>query len=201
MNPITSIYISKIDKMYNAEFISNVFDINGIAMVNKILLEPRKNDDNYNKAFIEIKEWYDTESAFYFISRLRDPLREARIVYGEDNWWNVEINKFPHTISTKCENFRVITIFRDRYFDSYEDDDTITTNDAIISPQYVSIDYEKTRQLKAILYGYKNIDEMNDAEDFEEYLREAHQEINHWNSCFDKKYSNKLAFYTLEDLK
>jgi hypothetical protein len=57
----------------------------------------------------------------------------------------------------------------------------------------VSIDYEKTRQLKAILYGYKNMDEMNDAEDFEEYLREAYQEINHWNYGYDKNISNKLA--------
>jgi hypothetical protein len=178
MNTITNLYISKVEKKITAEFISNIFEKNGIAKVSKILLENRKNNEKYNRAFIEIKDWCDTEMAFNFIMRLRNPIREARIVYSEDNWWSVEINRFPHTISKMCENCRVLTVFRDNYsFDDFDDDDVSTS--AVIYPE-PTIDYEKTRQLKALIYGYKDADEMEEAEQFDGYLHEAYQSVNNW---------------------
>jgi hypothetical protein len=192
MNAIKSLYIHKVEKHINAEFIAHVFDKNGIAKVSRILLEPRKNDSRYNRAFIEIKEWCDSEVAFNFIMRLRDPIREARFVYNQDEWWIVEINRYPHTISTKCENYRVITVFSDIY-SNIEDDDAISTT-AVISSQSDSINYEKTRQLKALIYGFKNVDEMDEAEEFDGYLHEAINEINEWHDDFAERFNNTLAF-------
>jgi hypothetical protein len=41
-------------------------------------------------AFIEVSEWFDREAAYNMIKRIRNPLKEARIVYEDDNWWTVE---------------------------------------------------------------------------------------------------------------
>ena len=41
-------------------------------------------------AFIEVSEWFDREAAYNMIKRIKNPLKEARIVYEDDNWWAVE---------------------------------------------------------------------------------------------------------------
>jgi hypothetical protein len=175
MNPITSIYIPHVDKLFDAEFISNIFDKNGIAKISKIVLEPysstKEKTLKYNRAYIGIKFWHDTEAAFNFIDRLRNPLREARIVYKDDYWWSVEINKFPEKLKIINNKIPVVTIFSDPYMSFYEDDDNYSTI-AVSGYEPLDIDYEKTRQLKAIIYGYKNADEMEEAEYFDGYLHE-----------------------------
>jgi hypothetical protein len=155
MNIITSLYISKIEKSFNAEFIANVFDKNGIAKVSRVLLEPRKKFERYNKAYIEIKEWCNNETAFNFIMRLKNPMVEARIIYSDDYWWNVYINKFPKIILSRYQNHPTITIFRDN--STIVDDDISIT--AVTGTQTHYIDYKKTRQLKALIYGIKKADE------------------------------------------
>ena len=244
MNPITSLYISKIEKQFNAEFILNVFDKNGIAKLSKILLEPHKKNEKYNGAFIEVKEWCDTEAAFNFIFRLRHPIREARIVYFQDNWWSVEINKFPYILN---KNYKILTVFHDNLnndtYDTDTDTDNISTtvfvpneeninfgnnidyektrklkeilygfknsyqmdeldytydtdtdnisttvivpNEENIEFNNSNINYEKSRQLKAIIYGYKNADEIDDAEYFDGYLNEIIESMNNW--FYDKE--------------
>ena len=189
MTAITSLYISKIEKCFNSEFISSIFIKNGIAIVSKILLEPHKKNEKYNRAFIEIKEWCDTESAFNFIIRLRDPIRETRIVYCEDNWWTIEINKFPNVFNKKTN---ILTVFYDINENNVDIDiDNLSMATVFVtedqSIDFDNIDYEKTRQLKAIIYGFKNVDEMDDAEYFDGYLNEAHQSINDW------KYEKELV--------
>ena len=121
MKTITSIYIPKIDIKFNAEYIANIFERNGIAQVNRIYIEPcksnMKNEDNknkYNNAYIEILCWYDTETANNFIECLRNPCKEARIVYGHNNWWSVYINNYPHKLDSRK---RVLTIFKDNNTD------------------------------------------------------------------------------------
>jgi hypothetical protein len=187
---ITSVYIPKVGKEYTAEFIANIFDKNGIAKVSKVILEPYKSlsfqAEKYNRAYIEIYYWHDREATFNFIKSLRSANRESRLVHSLDNWWTVEINKFPHKLSTICDKHRIVTVFRDYFENVYEDDNL---NTAVISIDSISIDYEKTCQLKAILYGYKNADEMEEAEKFDVYLHEAIEEINRWNES-DKSETN-----------
>ena len=144
MTVITSVYIPKIEKSFNAEFIANVFDKNGIAKVSRVLLEPRKNFEIYNKAHIEIKEWCDNEIAFNFIMRLKNPMTEARIIYSDDCWWNVYINKFPKIISSRYQNYPTITIFRDNSSIVDDDNDDVSIT-AVTGSQTDYIDYEKTR--------------------------------------------------------
>ena len=62
-----------------------------LCKVRKICVMPdfRRNQLCY-VAFIEISEWLDSEAAYNMIKRIRNPLKEARIVYEDDNWWAVE---------------------------------------------------------------------------------------------------------------
>ena len=96
MNKITSIYIPHVQKRYNAKYIAKVFSKNCIAQVSQIYLKPYNNNIKRSKefyqAYVEIQEWHETEAAYSFIRRLRNPNVEARIVHYSDNWWAVEIN-------------------------------------------------------------------------------------------------------------
>lgn len=193
MNPITSIYIPCIEKYFDAQFIADVFDKNQIAKVSKIYLEP-------NNAYIEIKSWYDTESAYNFIERLRNPNREARIIYNDDDWWPVYINKNNQKIHNVK---RVLTIFQDKFTDLYNH--SITIAPLVNQPfhDFVSIDVQKTNLLRNIIANFKNTfyddtndddtkDDKDDKDDnddnddnddytFDNYLREIHYER---NNCF-----------------
>jgi hypothetical protein len=189
---ITSVYIPKVEKEFSAKFIADIFDKNGIAKVSKIVLNPHKSlnfqAEKYNRAYIEIDYWHDTEAAFSFIKRLRTTNRETRLIYSLDNWWTVEINKFPQKLSTTSERTRLVTVFRDSSFNICDNDNLSTT--AVVSSESVNIDYEKTRQLKAILYGYKNADEMDEAERFDGYLHEAMNEIRRYADSYQANNTN-----------
>jgi hypothetical protein len=183
MTTITSIYIPKIDMKFNAEFIAEIFDRNGIAEISRIYIEPftnimkNKEGNKFNRAYIEIKSWYDTENAYNFIECIKNPVKEARIIYGHNSWWKAEINNYQEKLYT---NRRVLTVFKN----NIDEDELSTTAVADEYTQYKKnlskkihyIDYnihnEYDRQLKAKIYGYKNAVEMNAAEEFDGYLHE-----------------------------
>ena len=167
MTAINSIYISCIEPEYNADFIANVFERNGIAQVSMVYIEPEiiKNNCGYNRAYIAIHSWHETEAAYNFIERLRNPSREARMVYKDDNWWTVFINKNKLKLTrTK----RVLTVFKEKPL--AEELTTLICDDASSScdelDNFVHIDAEKTRVLRNVISAFK--DEANMAD----YLRE-----------------------------
>jgi hypothetical protein len=169
MSPITSIYLPKIQKDVNAEFIAHIFEKNDIAKVSRISIEFNKK--NKRCAYVAIGFWHDTETAYNFINRLNNPNKEARIVYHEDDWWVAEINKFPHKLIGGSSNKKtVITVFHD-----------------------VFINYKKTNALKALLFGEPiqpdfipfeedTEDKIADIEDFNSYCREIDAERERWFS-------------------
>lgn len=184
MKPITSIYIPRIESEIDANFIANVFDKNGIAQVSSIYIEPYKNSV-YNRAYIGIKLWHDTESAFNFIAQLHNPIREARFVYMDDNWWPVYINKYPAKLASSK---RVLTLFEEKHVEFYNDDISTT---AQLEPQPLDMiknDLEKTKLLPNIhanfqlVLNYKRQAEFNvsDAADFDKYSREIDDERKKW---------------------
>jgi len=184
MKPITSIYIPRIDSEFDANFIADVFGKNGIAQVSSIYIEPCKNGV-FNRAYIGIKLWHDTESAFNFIAQLHNPSREARFVYMDDNWWAVYINKYPAKLASSK---RVLTLFEEKHVEFYNDD--ISTI-APLEPQplhIIKVDLEKTNLLRNIVanfqlvLNYKRQAEFNisDAADFDKYSREIDDEQKKW---------------------
>lgn len=159
MNNI-SIYIPRVESQFNAEFIAKVFDQNGIAEVSRVYIEPYKpvknNSKHYNRAYVAIKSWQPTEAAYNFIMRLRNPTREARVVYNIDNWWPVYINTKPNKL---LSNKGKLTVFEEKSPDLEE---------------VVHIDVKKTALLRRIVAGFKQQSHNKDAEDFDGYLREMY---------------------------
>lgn len=180
MIAITSIYIPCIEKIFNAEFIADVFERNDIAQVSRVYLEPyksimKKKSNKYNRAYIAIKSWHDTEAAYHFINRLRSSNREARIVYNEDNWWPVAINKNPSKLAS-IE--RVLTVFEDKQADFCEDDISTTAVVTDEPKEFVQVDAEKTKLLRSIVAGFKK--QHDDAEAFDGYVREMDRDRKKW---------------------
>ena len=184
MNPITSIYIPRIDSNFTAEFIADVLDRNDIAQVSRVLIEPYKsnikNGLKYNRAYIGIKSWHETESAYNFIERLRNPTREARIVYYEDNWWPVDINKYHSKLAS---NKRLLTVFREKETDLSNDElksNTVVVKDEL--EEFIKIDVEKTKLLRNIIANSKNKADDNNVSEFHDYLHEMDEERYMWSS-------------------
>lgn len=150
MTAIQSLYIRNIEKNVNAEYIASTFSKNGLAQVSRVFIEPYKYKMNYNRAYVEIESWHETEAAYGFIKRLRNPKTEARLVHSDDNWWIVVIN----TNSSKfASNNRVLTVFSE----PIEDDSSSTV--ALADPSVVNI---------------------TDEYDVDEYLREIEDERERW---------------------
>jgi hypothetical protein len=157
MNAITSIYIPRIETVFNAEFIADIFDRNGIAQVSRVYIEPYKSLiknglNKYNRVYIAIKTWHETEAAYNFVERLRNPTREARLVYSDDNWWPVEIN---NNTTKLASNKRVSTVFEEKQADFYEDDLSTTALASEEPEEFVQIDAEKTELLRNIIANFK----------------------------------------------
>ena len=150
MSAITSVIIPRINASFSAEFIADIFDKNGIAKVSRVYIEPYKNSLGcYNRAYIAIKTWHDTESAFGFIERLRNPSREARLFYNDDNWWPVNINNDTIKLAS---NKRVLYVFEEKQADFFDYD--LSTTD-LEGEEFVQVDAEKTKLLRNIILDMK----------------------------------------------
>lgn len=94
---ITSLMIPCVEACYTSEYIANTFWDQSIARVSRVTLLPylKENDQVCCTVYIEIGEWFDSETAYNFIKRLNDPMKETRMIHteGEEKWWSVEINR------------------------------------------------------------------------------------------------------------
>jgi transposase-like protein len=176
MTAIKSLYIPHVEMHFNAGFIAGLFSKNGLSQVSKVYLKTRH---SCNHAYIEIDSWHETEAAYSFIKRLRNPSTEARLVYSDDNWWVVNINNtFKFT-----SNNRVLTVFTKPTEAVEFDDDcsnvAVGCLDQEDDDEMVTIDAEKTKALRNIILKFKENYERHlmkqeevDTMEFEAYLRE-----------------------------
>jgi hypothetical protein len=182
MTAIKSLYIPRVEKYFNAEFIADLFSKNGLAQVSKVFIEPYKNNINhvnYNRVYIQIDHWHETEAAYSFIQRLRNPSTETRLIYSDDNWWVVNINNTFKFNSNK----RVLTVFTKPTEVAEADDDismvAVGDVEGYDTEEFVMIDADKTKLLRDIVAKFKENYESQlmeqeeaDAAEYEAYLRE-----------------------------
>ena len=140
MNAITSIYIPHVENHFNAEYVADVFDRNGIAQVSRIFIEPydasmKTRYNIYNHVYVQINNWHETEAAYRFIQRLHNPTTETRIVHSDDNWWLVKINANPAKLSS---NVHGLTIFSEQ---PKSLDDSLST--LAVQNNHEILDYEE----------------------------------------------------------
>ena len=167
MSAISSVYIPHIKKDNDAEFIAYIFERNLIAQVSRVAIEYNKKTKKYS-AFVGIHSWCDTEIAYNFLHRLKNPKKEARIVYRDDEWWVVEVNKFPHKLISKASGLnkkRTLTIFRP--LTDYSRIDYPLPSPPDFLPDFDDQDLDQ------------DLDQDQDAIDFEQYLRDFHFERQH----------------------
>lgn len=198
MNPITSVYIPHIEKKVDAEYVANVFNKNGIAKVSKVYIEPYKNNmkHGYNRAYVEIANWHENEAAYGFISKLRNPSTEARIVHRDDDWWAVDINRNPTKFTS---NNRILTVFTNK---NQIDDDSLSTlavGDIDEFDLYTAeiedereqwfnnvakIDAKKTQLLRDIVVKFNEqlLMRQEDTSDYADYYKEIDEQRNLWQS-------------------
>jgi len=162
---------------YSAEYIADVLDKSGIAKVSKVAFEL---NNKHKRAWVDIKSWYDTESAFNFLKRLRNRNSEARFIHSNEQWWSVEINKFPHKTDSSLVKSQLIIFQEAKYNNCGNDDltcDSTIDDDLTCDSTIDSIDTELT-------CGWA-IDDINDDESqkadyFEVYCREIDESRECW---------------------
>ena len=136
---VKSVMIKCVNMRYTQEYIANVFWRQHIAKVSSIIFIPYlKNDTIYNIAYIAIDEWCDSESAYNFIQRLKEPSKEVRLVHRDDDWWPVEIN--THNNGNIYVGAYTQTFTPD-YFE-YKEDKTDECSEDDATEIYIADEYE-----------------------------------------------------------
>jgi hypothetical protein len=97
MNTIKSLFIPCIDTDYDADYIINAFYCKDIATISRITLLPFNTQTGvYNKAYLDIAEWHESEAAYELVNTLKSKTHKAIFAHhsSDDNWcWTVGINK------------------------------------------------------------------------------------------------------------
>lgn len=142
----TSLFIPCIEAQYSAEYIANTLWNQKLAQVSAIVLVPIViSDFTYQKAYIKIAHWYDSEIAYNFINRLNKQSIETRIVHRDDDWWPVEMLKSNIIFDSEYDN---ITTFNQEYFvknEIFEEQKDETKEDIIIE---IMDYYQNAEQIK-----------------------------------------------------
>lgn len=143
---ITNLFIPCIETKYSAEYIANTLWNQKVAQISAIVLVPIViSDFTYQKAYIKIARWYDSEIAYNFINRLNNQSIETRIVHQDDDWWPVEILKSNIIFNSEYDN---ITTFDETYFvknEIFEEHKDETKEDIIIE---IMDYYQNAEQIK-----------------------------------------------------
>ena len=91
MFSVNNLIINCVELQHSHYYIADVFWHKHIAQVSKVTLIPYlKNGKVFNIAYITIGQW--SELSYNFIQRLKNPNKETRFVYNDDNWWPIKIN-------------------------------------------------------------------------------------------------------------
>lgn len=181
---IKTVYLPNIDDMCDTKFIVDAFQKCGIAKVRSIAIEPHiiKSTHSeiatrkYNRAYIEIHSWHDTDLARKFTKQLRDHTVETRLQYGDDNWWVVKINQFPNKLKPSSKR-----IFKECIL-SYRSA-LATTPTSVVdlipdvekSPEYKDTP-SKIHIIEDVNYTCADTDTDTDT-DMRRYLKEMHEAI------------------------
>jgi len=95
MSTIMSIYIPHVFSNIGEDRIIRVFESLSLGKVNRIDFVEKMTayGSTYNAAYIHFDHWYDTVVSKSFQERVRNPEKEARLVYDEPWYWIVLENR------------------------------------------------------------------------------------------------------------
>jgi hypothetical protein len=86
-----SLYIPHVFPNFTEKYIIAVFSTMGIGNVDHVDLVAKldKNGNPYNAAYIHFRKWYDGPVATNFQERVKDPNRDAKLMYDDPWFWIV----------------------------------------------------------------------------------------------------------------
>ena len=96
-----SLYIPHVFLNLNESFIADMFESLRIGRVDRVDFV-RKSDrygKPYNAAYIHFAEWYTGPAVENFVERVKNPAKEARIVYEDPWYWIVLENTGKKTVA------------------------------------------------------------------------------------------------------
>ena len=171
MSVINNLFIPCVEASYPAHDLIDAFYLSGIATVSEVDYEPyMKEDCLYNRAYIEVHEWHDTEAAYDFIKSLLNYDNETLyrndrvsfIVEINDEPWMVPLSNCYRTISTLIHN-------------SYDTFETSICQDEEEYEEYEEYDsYEEDEQDEAAREEYEC---WLEEEDFIQEAKYYHEEV------------------------
>jgi hypothetical protein len=86
---VMSLYIPHVFGNVTKDIIIKTIEFQSLGKVNKIDFVEKigKNGKTYNSAFVHFEYWYDNISSVHFQERVKNPEKEARIVYKDPWFW------------------------------------------------------------------------------------------------------------------
>jgi len=86
---VMSLYIPHVFGNVTKDMIIKTIDFQCLGKVNKIDFVEKigKNGKTYNSAFVHFEYWYDNISSVHFQERVKNPEKDARIVYKDPWFW------------------------------------------------------------------------------------------------------------------
>jgi len=111
-----------VDRKYSAYDVAMAFHKAGILVANSVSIEKTKR--KYNRVYVGIAMWHDTEASYNFIKRLRNNKIETKFIYNNKNelWWSVYINKFSQKLRSSERQKRMTIVFASANFKPLDDD-------------------------------------------------------------------------------
>ena len=86
---MSGLYIPYVFNNITKEFMKTTIEFQGLGKVKDIDFVEKmdKNGNVHNSAFVHFEYWHDNISAIHFQERLKNPNKEARIVYNDPWFW------------------------------------------------------------------------------------------------------------------
>jgi hypothetical protein len=95
-----SLYIPHVFSNISVDKIIKTFESLGLGRVKKVdFVSKMGNTGEYNAAYIHFEYWYKTDAAQIFQDRVKNPNKEARIVYDDPWYWIVLENNSKKFVS------------------------------------------------------------------------------------------------------
>jgi hypothetical protein len=98
LDPVMSLYIPRVFKNITKEHMVRVFNTLRIGSVKRIDFISKTNKNNvYNEAYIHFNYWHNNIANINLQEKIRNPKKEARIVYDDPWFWlileNIGVNE------------------------------------------------------------------------------------------------------------
>jgi glutamate/tyrosine decarboxylase-like PLP-dependent enzyme len=149
-----SLYIPHVFKNIDEARIAHIFDSLLLGKVSHVDFVPKTDrcGKSYNAVYVHFNYWYNTVAAANFQEKVRNPEKEARLVYDEPWYWVVLENKSNRVVFDEQEEENELDEILDQmeeceqYMQQIPSDEQFNGYTAIVALDYV-LELERDRDM------------------------------------------------------